>query len=111
MKTDYSIQNNIKIKIKSKNTTQYIDINKISHLICDSYITTIYTIHKDPIVVSKLLKDFESNLEEFEFVRINRSTIVNMAFVKKYIGSKNRIVELINGDIIKVSRRRVYKFK
>lgn len=111
MKSNFSVQNNTKLKVKDRSTIEYLDISKITHLICEGYITTIYMIDMEPIIVSKLLKCFELSLKEFEFIRANRSTLVNMAFARKYIGGSRRILELVNGCTIEVSRRMVYKFK
>jgi len=111
MKIDFSSQRHTKIEIKERNTIQFVDVSKITHLRCEGYITTINILDSEPITVSKLLKNFESELGEYGFIRANRSTLVNLAVVKKYLGGSTRILELITGEHIKVSRRRIFKFK
>jgi two-component system LytT family response regulator len=112
MKTiDFSKQKDIKITVKEKNNIRFFEINGITHLKCDGYITAIYFLDFKPIVVSKLLKDFEIELEEYGFIRVNRSTLVNLALVKKYTGGNKRMLEMCQGEQIKVSRRKVFMFK
>jgi len=111
MKIDFSNQKDKKVEIKERNTIQFVDISKISYFKCDGYITTINIFDSAPITVSKLLKDFESELEEYGFIRANRSTLVNLAVVKKYVGGRIRLLELMTGEHIKVSRRNVFKFR
>ena len=74
MKIDFSSQKQTKIEIKERNTIQFVDVSKITHLKCEGYITTINILDSEPIIVSKLLKDFESELEGCGFIRTNRST-------------------------------------
>lgn len=111
MNVDFAIQNDKKIRVNTKTKTIFIEISKITHIICDGYLSAIYTIDSDLYIVSKLLKHFERELEEFYFVRANRSTLVNLLHVKEYNSGLNRSVELVNNIKIGVSRRRVFVFR
>jgi len=73
MITDYTKQIGKKIALNS----HYIDISEIIYISCDSYICTIY-LKDEKISISKQLKCFENELSEFGFIRINRSTIINL---------------------------------
>ena len=63
------------------------------------------------IPVSKSFKDFEHELSEFGFLKVNHSTLVNINHVKEFFLGNKRIIMLINGIKLKVSRRRVYLFR
>lgn len=55
------------------------------------------------IIVSKTLKEFELVLEETNFMRINRSVIVNLDFVVKYRKGDGGTLELSDHSEIEVS--------
>ena len=55
------------------------------------------------IVVSKTLKDYEAVLDDEQFMRINRSVIVNLAYVVKYRKGDGGTLELSDGMEIEVS--------
>jgi two-component system LytT family response regulator len=55
------------------------------------------------IVVSKTLKEFESALDDGQFIRINRSVIVNLDFVVKYRKGDGGTLELSDGSEVEVS--------
>lgn len=111
IRTLTSSQKGKKIAIKQRDSVQLCDIDKITYLECNSYITTVHQIDENPLSVAKLLKDFENDLIEFGFIRVNRSELVNLAHVRKYSGGSKRILELTNGYEINVSRRNVFKIK
>lgn len=58
------------------------------------------------IVVSKTLKEFEPVLDDANFMRINRSVIVNLDFVVKYRKGDGGTLELSDGSEIEVSPQR-----
>lgn len=111
MKNDFTIQKGKKITIKQRNNIQLCEIDKITHIKCNGYISTINLINSENIKVSKLLKEFEHELIDFIFIRVNRSTLVNVAHITKYNGGCSREIVMINGEIITVSRRNVFKLK
>lgn len=58
------------------------------------------------IIVSKTLKEFESLQEEEQFVRVNRSVIINLDYVVRYRKGDGGTLELIDGSEIEVSSSR-----
>jgi two-component system LytT family response regulator len=55
------------------------------------------------IVVSRTLKEYESLLDDDQFMRINRSVIVNLDFVVKYRKGDGGTLELSDGAEVEVS--------
>lgn len=111
MKADFSRQENKRITIKTKTKTDFVMLKTITHIECDGYVSTVNTIDKGPFVVARLLKSFEIELADYGFLRVNRSTIVNLAHVEGYRSGKNRTLELVNHIKIRISRRRVFIFR
>jgi two-component system LytT family response regulator len=87
-----------------------VDINDIINIEADSNYSVFYLSGKDKITVSKVLKDYEEILPEHQFVRVHKSSIINLDFLKEY-NSKNGVeLTLKNGVKIAVSRRRASEF-
>lgn len=110
MKRDFSHQLGQRIAIPGKSKTQFVDVANITHICCEDSIVTTYT-EEQSIAASKQLKEFEEELKEFGFMRINRSTLINQAHIKSYKGGEKKSVELVNGESFTVSRRKAYLFK
>lgn len=110
MRLDYSKQLGQRIVIHGKQKSQYLNISDITHI---SSINTHVTIYGKEIKISscRQLKDFEEELVELGFARINRSTIINLAYIKTYNGGDKKSVELVNGNDFTVSRRKAHLFK
>lgn len=99
------------IVLREKNTTHFVEINNITHLSCDCYITSIFTNDGEKVIVAKLLKDFEIELDKYGFIRTNRNMIINYTYIKGYERGGNRMVYLRNGTSLKASRRGITKLK
>ncbi|HEX5654766.1 MAG TPA: LytTR family DNA-binding domain-containing protein [Chitinophagaceae bacterium] len=58
------------------------------------------------IVISKLLRWFEEHPKLQSFVRIHRTHLVNIHYIKKYRAGKKSMLFLNNGETIAVARRK-----
>ena len=66
--------------------------------------TQINPLNGSVSIYAKTLKKFELELsEQKQFVRVNKSVIVNLLFVNKI---NKDAIELCNGTIVKIARRR-----
>jgi two-component system, LytTR family, response regulator len=84
---------------------QYIFIDDILRCEADSNYTTFFLKDEQKIVVSKSLKEYEELLAGINFLRVHKSHLVNMDYVKKY-DSRTGILYLIDEFPIEVARRR-----
>jgi two-component system LytT family response regulator len=57
-------------------------------------------------MVSKTLKEYEDTLTNGNFTRVNRSTIINLMYVKAYIKRDGGYLLLENGNEINISPNR-----
>lgn len=110
MRRDYSQQLGQRIVIQGKSKTQYLDIADITHIICKNSVVTTHTADIS-IAANKQLKDFEKELNDLGFVRINRSTLINQIHIKSYTGGEEKMLELTNGKTFSVSRRKAHLFR
>jgi two-component system LytT family response regulator len=86
---------------------QHVSPDKIKRLEADINYTTIYFLDGTKTLVSTTMGTIESRLPKENFVRINRSTVVNRSAVLHYfIRPDFDEVKLEGAQFVKVSRRR-----
>ncbi len=84
----------------------FATLEEIIHVDADSSYTKIYLTSGDMIMSSKPLKHFEELLEDYDFVRVHQSHIINLQHIRKYIRGDGGQVVMTNGTEIEVSRRK-----
>ena len=106
-----SDRNEIK-KISLPNGQGYslVSIDDIVHIEADSNYSIFFLTNGDKITVSKVLKEYEEILPDKQFVRIHKSSILNLNYLKEYSSKNGPEVILKNGEKIAVSRRRASEF-
>ena len=110
MRKDYSDQIGQRIVIHSKAVKRYVDVSKITHISRFDSLVNIYTTDSF-VCANQQLKEFENELEGLGFIRINRTTIINEAHISAYFGGEGKNLEMTNGEVFSVSRRRVSLLK
>jgi len=66
------------ITVKVKEEYRFIPINEVTHITCDSYLSTIHLLDtKQKVYITKLLKEFEVELADKGFIRINHNALAN----------------------------------
>jgi two-component system LytT family response regulator len=104
-------QSEYKITIKVKDGLQLIPINTITHITCDSYLSTIHLINeKQKFFVTKLLKEFENELADKGFIRVNHNAIANIRCIISF-NKKNRYITFLNNEQCCVSVRKIKNIK
>lgn len=99
-----------KISLPNGQGYSLVAIDDIIHIAADSNYSVFYFANKDKITVSKVLKEYEEILPDNQFVRIHKSSIVNLNYLKEYNSKNGLEVILKNGEKIAVSRRRASDF-
>jgi two-component system LytT family response regulator len=66
----------------------------------------VHTRNSKPILASKTLKEFEDILPATQFCRIHNASIVNVAFIQKFIKTDGGQIVLQTGIVLDVARRR-----
>ena len=88
----------------------FCNINDVIRLESNRNYTNILVQNGQKILASKTLKEFEDILPEELFFRVHHSHLINLECIKKYIKSDGGQLEMINGDIIEISRRKKEEF-
>lgn len=93
-----------KITVSTMDGVLFVEIGKIMRLEADNVYTTIYTTDANKIVASKALKDFEDRLANSGFIRVHRSHLINLTFVKKLYKGDNAYLVMQDESVIPVSK-------
>lgn len=95
-----------KIAIATMEGIDFVLMEDIIYLEAVGNYTTVHLINAKPILASKTLKDFEDILPANRFCRVHNGSIVNVAFIQKFIKGDGGQVVLSNGLLLDVARRR-----
>jgi two-component system, LytTR family, response regulator len=99
-----------KIAISNSEGIDFIPIKNIIHIESKSNYSKIFLIDNKSIMVTKILKDFEEMLLPYNFYRVHNSHLINLNYIQKYIRSQGGHVQLQDGTLIDISRRKKEEF-
>ena len=99
-----------RIAIPSMEGLQFVETSDIIYLEAHSNYSTFHLSDNKKITVAKTLKDFEELLPASIFLRIHHSYIINTRCIEKYIKGEGGQVQMKNGSVLDVSRRKKEEF-
>ncbi|MBN2668489.1 MAG: response regulator transcription factor [Bacteroidales bacterium] len=95
-----------KIMVPTSEGQIYIEITEISRVEAEGSYSMIFLAKDQKILVSKNLKEFENMLLDNDFFRPHNSHLINLEHVKKYVVKDGGYIEMTDGTIVPISRRR-----
>lgn len=110
LKNDLDQKNVRKISLPNGQGYTLVDLDHIVHVEADSNYSIFHLHDNEKITVSKVLKEYEEILPESQFVRVHKSSIVNLNYLQEYNSRNGLELTLKNGQRIAVSRRRASDF-
>ncbi|QJW89524.1 LytTR family transcriptional regulator [Spirosoma taeanense] len=87
-----------------------VSVDEIVRLEGSGNYTNFFLKDGTKMLVSRTLKEYETLLDGQAFVRVHKSCIVNLGFVRKFFVKKEGELELTDGQQVKISRRRAQMF-
>jgi two-component system, LytTR family, response regulator len=87
-----------------------VSVDEIVRLEGSGNYTNFFLKDGTKMLVSRTLKEYETLLDGQAFVRVHKSCIVNLGFVRKFFIKKEGELELSDGQQVKISRRRAQVF-
>ena len=99
-----------KLTIGSSNGFKIINLADIIYIEGDGNYCIFHLIEGENVVASRTLKEFESLLNENNFLRIHKSYVINIQHLIEFKNNDGMTVKLTNDLIIQVSRRRIPDF-
>ena len=104
------------LQVEGKNIILHVEdgftienTNNIEYCIANQSYTTIVTLAKKEILVSKSLKQIEDLISDKFFYRTHKSYLVNVHYIKKFVRSTESYVILQSGTRVPVSSRKTMK--
>ncbi len=94
-----------KIAISTAESIHVIEIKDIIYCQADGPYTIIF-LSSGKIMSSKHLKEYENLFTEYGFFRVQKSFLVNIAEIRKYIKGDGGHVVMSNGDKVSVSEKK-----
>lgn len=95
-----------RIALHSSEGINLVNINDIIRCESDVNYTKFFLKDGYSILVSKTLKEFDSFLSEHGFIRVHKSSLVNINHISKYIKGEGGCLIMSDGAEIVVSRRK-----
>jgi len=85
---------------------EFIEFSEILFIESDGNYTTLNLRSGKKVVATRNLGDFEEILVPYQFFRVHKSYLINLAHIRKYIKGDGGTVVMDDGTEIDVSRRR-----
>ncbi|MEO8149624.1 MAG: LytTR family DNA-binding domain-containing protein [Bacteroidia bacterium] len=104
LQTKVNSSENKKITVSTLDGVLFVEVNKLLRLEADNAYTTLHLDDATKVVASKSLKDFEDRLINSGFIRIHKSHLINVAFIKKFYKGDNAYLVMQDESIIPVSK-------
>ena len=95
--------NDNKLIVSDSNSTYLIHYTDILYCKAEGNYTTIYTINRPPVTTSIVLKEIESRVPQYLFLRVHQSYLIQLDAVCEISQCK---VVLSEGSVVPISRRR-----
>jgi len=94
------------IALSSSSGLIFVKIDDIIYLRGDGAYTHFFLKSGKKLTVSKNLKEYERQLESYEFFRVHKSFLIHLPEMTKYVRGDGGCVVMSNGDNVNVSKRR-----
>jgi two-component system LytT family response regulator len=99
-----------KISLPDSQGFKVKDIADIVYIEADNNYTRFYFKNSEKMIVAKAMKDYEDILNPDQFVRIHKSTIINLHYLKDYSNKSKLLVRMHDQTELAISRRRSSEF-
>ena len=97
---------NPRIGLPTADRIEFVELDKIIRCQGEGNYTHFYFEENRHLLVAKTLVEFEDLLQEYSFIRIHKTHLVNLKHVVAYLKTDGGALQLSNGDLVSVSRRR-----
>ena len=95
-----------KIVLKDSESFHFVNVSDIIRCEADGAYTRFVITGNKTILISKVLKEYEELLSEFNFVRVHNSHLVNMRQVIRFDRADGGNLIMVNGNTVPVSGRK-----
>lgn len=96
------IDPNKKIDLPTKNGIIYLTINEIIYLKSEGRNTHVFLKNNQRVLTTLNMKECEKRFLKTTLLRIHKSNMINLAYIKRYIKKLDAFVEMESGDRVDV---------
>ena len=121
VKNEKSAANNLRplafddrLLLEMSGRSVFLKINRISHILAAGDYSEVFTIEGKKLLIEKPLREWETRLPEKHFIRIHRTSIINLECVERLESWFNRSYQIYlqnNREPLTVSRRYAAQLK
>jgi len=97
---------NKRIALNSADKVHMVYINDIIRCESDGSYTVFHLKNKEQIVVTRNLKEYENMLEDYSFIRVHHSHLINFAYLKEYVKKDGGYAVMTDNSQVPVSFRK-----
>lgn len=96
-----------RITVHVSDKVQVLDVRDVIYIEADGRYCNILNKNGERFSTARVLKDFEDYLgPESSFIRISKSYLINVSYIKSYSKGEPLMVEMVNGTVFEVPRRK-----
>jgi two-component system LytT family response regulator len=95
-----------RIALNSTDKVHMVNVSDIIRCESEGSYTIFYLTNKEQIVVTKNLKEYETLLEEYQFIRVHHSHLINFAYLKEYVKKDGGYAVMSDNSQVPVSFRK-----
>ena len=95
-----------KVAIPTFEGFQFVLAESIIKCEAENNYTFLFLKDNRKLIASRNLKDIEEMLEDYSFIRVHNSFLVNINEVEKYVKGEGGYLQMSDGSIVNVSRSR-----
>jgi two-component system LytT family response regulator len=92
-----------RLVLKTQESVHVVDLDKIVRCEADRNYTSFFLTEGKKILVSKTLKDYETLLTGYNFLRVQQSHLINLDFVERYDKGNGGSVVMKDGSEVPLS--------
>ena len=92
-----------RIAIPMNGSVEFVPVSNILRCVGESSYTTFHLKGGSKMVISRTLKEYEDLLGEHNFLRVHKSHLVNLNYVKSFIKSADAHLVMDDGSTVSVS--------
>lgn len=100
-----------RVALPQQKETRYVATEEIFRCEADGVYTIFFLVNGERVIISKTLKEYTEMLEQFNFIRIHSSHLVNAHFIRSWLKEDGGMILLTNGDRIPISKSQREKVK
>ncbi len=93
-----------KVVMATTNGLIYLTFDEVSYLKSEGRYTRIFLLDKTSHLTTTSLKECLELMQKGGFIRVHKSHMINLAYIKKYAKGRDSYIEMENGDRVDVGK-------